>query len=131
MSRLINGTLAGMSDMCPKCGGSRMNTDIYGDHASGMCICSIKPYTATPPQEKTLDTMVEPALPPVLKLATVHVLNTDTLPEAPIGSRLAQENELLVKIKDTIYSYAGRITVATVLGTLELVKHDLIRDSFE
>lgn len=38
------------------------------------------------------------------------------------------EDELVTDIKDLIYSYAGRITNATVFGVLEIVRHDLERE---
>ena len=38
------------------------------------------------------------------------------------------EDEMVTAIKDLVYAYAGRITVATTLGVLEIVLNDLRRE---
>ena len=38
------------------------------------------------------------------------------------------EDMLLKDIKDIIYSYGGNLSVASVLGVLDIINHDLKRD---
>lgn len=42
--------------------------------------------------------------------------------------RYDELDALLKAIKDDIYVYAGRVPVATILGVLRIIEHDLIRD---
>lgn len=43
-------------------------------------------------------------------------------------TRYDELDDLLRAIKDEIYKYADRVPVATVLGVLRIIEHDLIRD---
>lgn len=38
------------------------------------------------------------------------------------------EDEMLKAIKDVVYSFSGRVSLASTFGVLEIVKHDLRRD---
>lgn len=38
------------------------------------------------------------------------------------------ENEMVTQLKDLIYSFAGRVSIASTFGVLEIVKQDLIRE---
>ncbi len=38
------------------------------------------------------------------------------------------ENNLVIEIKDLIYSYEGKINIASAFGCLKLVEADLIRE---
>jgi len=53
---------------------------------------------------------------------------SDNVVSADFPARYDQLDDLLKSIKDLIYTYAGRVPVATVLGVLRIIEHDLIRD---
>ena len=41
------------------------------------------------------------------------------------------ENEMVVAIKATIYSFAGKMSIAAALGALAIAKHDLEKELLE
>ena len=55
-------------------------------------------------------------------------LTNDTVVHAIFKDRHETENAMVKAIKDTIYSFQGRVTVASTFGVLEIVKQDLIRE---
>ena len=38
------------------------------------------------------------------------------------------ENEMVKAIKDVVYQFAGRVTIASTFGVLEIVKNDLEKE---
>ena len=45
-----------------------------------------------------------------------------------INTRYDELDDLLKAIKDLIYQHVGQVPVATVLGVLRIIEHDMIRD---
>lgn len=54
--------------------------------------------------------------------------NREVVLHALFKDKHETENEMITAIKDTVYSFAGRVTVASTFGVLEVVRQDLIRE---
>lgn len=58
-------------------------------------------------------------------------MSDDNVVHIRFGSAYPLEAELKDKIDELIYSYAGRISVVSVLGVLKVVETDLIANAYD
>ena len=55
----------------------------------------------------------------------------DNVIHADFQRRHEAENEMVTAIKDVIYSFAGRMSVASMFGVIEVVKNDMVKEQLD